>query len=194
MKASVIAQKLQIFRFIPADILYAISPSKDVISSDLERNLEEIPYSNVSIDALNYSLLYIKPFRNVFYFRTSDSKVLRHLSRIFIKPLDTIEIHGKIDRGFRIYHNYAVIHPYRAGINFTVNHGVTIGKGKPGTGAPGITDPSFGDNVQILSNAVVFGGIHIGNNVKIGAGALVNRDVPDNCTVVGNPMRIIKNK
>lgn len=44
----------------------------------------------------------------------------------------------------------------------------------------------------ICPNAVVFGGICIGNNVKIGAGCIVNKSVPDNCTVVGNPARIIK--
>ena len=38
---------------------------------------------------------------------------------------------------------------------------------------------------------MIFGGIRIGSNVEIGAGAVVNRDVPDNCTVVGKPRRIL---
>ena len=36
--------------------------------------------------------------------------------------------------------------------------------------------PILGDNVDVYPNAVIFGGIRIGNNVKIGAGAVVNKD------------------
>lgn len=36
------------------------------------------------------------------------------------------------------------------------------------------------------------GPVRVGNNVKIGANAVVFKDVPSNCTVVGNPMRIIQ--
>lgn len=48
--------------------------------------------------------------------------------------------------------------------------------------------------MSVYANAVVVGNITIGNNVSIGAGAVVTKPVPDNCTVVGNPMRIIKKK
>ena len=51
--------------------------------------------------------------------------------------------------------------------------------------------PWLGDNVDVGANVVVIGGVRIGNNVKIGAGSVVTKDVPDNCTVVGNPARII---
>lgn len=183
-------QHIQFFRFIPADLLYFISPSKNLIKADLSRMLEEIPYNKVSLGAFNYSLLYVKPFRNVFYYRASGSYLLRHLSRLFLKPLDTIEIHGSIGPGFRVYHNYGVIHPYLAGMNFTVNHGVTIGKGRPMAENPQIVDPVIGDNVRVYSGAMIFGGIKIGNNVIIGAGAVVNKDVPDNSLVTGNPMKI----
>ena len=43
-----------------------------------------------------------------------------------------------------------------------------------------------------MANALVFGGIRIGNNVTVGAGSVVTKDVPDNCVVVGNPARIIQ--
>lgn len=39
---------------------------------------------------------------------------------------------------------------------------------------------------------VIIGKINIGSNVKIGAGSVVVKDVPDNCVVAGNPARIIK--
>jgi len=48
------------------------------------------------------------------------------------------------------------------------------------------------DNVEILTNAVIVGGITIGNNCVIGPGAVVFKDIPDNCVVVGNPSYILK--
>lgn len=56
----------------------------------------------------------------------------------------------------------------------------------------GINSPVIGNNVWVCPNAVLFGGITIGNNVTIGAGCIVNKSIPDDCTVVGNPARIIK--
>lgn len=51
--------------------------------------------------------------------------------------------------------------------------------------------PQIGNDCLIGANAVLIGDIRIGNNVRIGAGAAVSRDVPDNCTVVGQPVRVI---
>ena len=50
----------------------------------------------------------------------------------------------------------------------------------------------IGNNVQIGANAVILPGITIGNNVVIGALSLVNRDIPSNVIAVGNPCKIIK--
>lgn len=192
MNKDILRQHLACLRFIPADIIYLTMKNRDVIDADLERNLSEIPYDKVGLGALNFSLLFEKPFRNVFYYRTKKSIILRNLSRMLLNPLDTIEINGKIEKGFRIYHNYAVIHPHQAGKSFTVGHGVTIGKGRPDKDNEKILNPIFGDDVTIMSNAIVFGGIKIGNHVEIGAGAVVTKDVPDHCVVVGNPARIIR--
>lgn len=51
----------------------------------------------------------------------------------------------------------------------------------------------IGDNCFIGCSAKILGGIHIGDNVKIGANAVVIKDVPDNCTVVGVLGKIINN-
>lgn len=72
--------------------------------------------------------------------------------------------------GIIISHN-AVI-----GKNCTIYHQVTIGEWKTGA-------PTIGDNVWIGPGAKIFGCIHIGNNVRIGANCVVSRDVPDNATV-----------
>ena len=46
--------------------------------------------------------------------------------------------------------------------------------------------------MTIYAGAIVIGGVHIGDNVKIGAGAVVVKDVPENTTVVGSTIRMIK--
>ena len=52
--------------------------------------------------------------------------------------------------------------------------------------------PIIGDNCLIGAGAVIIGDIRIGNHVKIGAGTVVNADVPDNSTVVSQPMRVLE--
>lgn len=51
--------------------------------------------------------------------------------------------------------------------------------------------PVIGDDCLIGAGAVIIGGVKIGNHVKIGAGAVVCTDIPDGCTVVSQPARII---
>src|SRR5699024_7416904 len=51
---------------------------------------------------------------------------------------------------------------------------------------------SVGDDVWIGGNCTIIAGVHIGNNVIVGAGAVVVKDVPDNCVVGGVPAKIIK--
>jgi len=54
--------------------------------------------------------------------------------------------------------------------------------------------PTIGKNVYIGPGAKLFGGIKIGDNVTIGANAVVNHDVPNNVTVGGVPAKIISTK
>lgn len=49
----------------------------------------------------------------------------------------------------------------------------------------------IGNNVFIGMNSTILKGVTIGNNVVIGANSLINKDVPDNCVVVGNPQRVV---
>ena len=49
-----------------------------------------------------------------------------------------------------------------------------------------------GDNVWLGANVVVLPGVTIGSNVTVGAGSVVNRDIPDNCVAVGNPCRVVR--
>lgn len=56
------------------------------------------------------------------------------------------------------------------------------------------SDISIGDNCYVGTGAIIIGPVTIGNNVTIAAGAVVNKDVPDNAVVAGVPAKIIKIK
>jgi maltose O-acetyltransferase len=51
---------------------------------------------------------------------------------------------------------------------------------------------TIGDDVWIGGNVTILPGVHIGNNVVVAAGAVVSKDVPDNCVVAGIPAKKIK--
>ena len=75
----------------------------------------------------------------------------------------------------------------RIGSNCRIHVGVNIGGYNGGV-------PVIGDNVYIGPGSKIFGGITIGNNVSIGANAVVNRSFPDNVVLAGIPAKIIKEK
>lgn len=54
--------------------------------------------------------------------------------------------------------------------------------------------PIIGNNVEIGTGSVILGAIHVGDNVVIGANAVVIRDIPRSCVAVGVPARIVRNK
>jgi serine O-acetyltransferase len=74
----------------------------------------------------------------------------------------------------------------RVGSRVTVMHQVTIGrKDRVGPGQQGSGMPVIEDNVFIGAGAKVLGPVRIGRGATVGANAVVTRDVPSHCTVVG---------
>ena len=62
-----------------------------------------------------------------------------------------------------------------------------------GTGKDtGKRHPTIGDRVIVSSGAKVLGPFHVGNDVKIGSGSVVLKEIPDGCTVVGVPGRVVR--
>lgn len=53
------------------------------------------------------------------------------------------------------------------------------------------TPATIGDNIYIGPHVSIVEDVNIGSNSLIGAGSVVVKDIPENCTVVGNPARIV---
>lgn len=87
---------------------------------------------------------------------------------------------------------YGCCYPFKSiiGENCTICQQVTIGGGN--SRFPGV--PVIGNNVYIAKGSIVMGGITIGNNVTIGANAVVTKPVPDNAIVAGVPAKILRIK
>ncbi len=104
-----------------------------------------------------------------------------------------IEIHpgATIGDGLFIDHGNGVVigETAQVGDNVTLYQGVTLG----GTGKDsGKRHPTIEDGVVIGAGAKVLGPFTVGARSKIGAGAIVLKEVPADCTVVGNPGRIVR--
>jgi serine O-acetyltransferase len=96
----------------------------------------------------------------------------------------------EIDRGLYIGHfGHLIVHPRaRIGANCNLGQGVTIGAVQRGdrTGVPVIAN-----GVYVGPNAVIIGGIEIGADAAIGAGAIVIHSIPPRGVVAGNPARLV---
>jgi serine O-acetyltransferase len=114
-------------------------------------------------------------------------RFLSHIGRC----LSGVEIHpgAKIDRGFFIDHGMGVVigETAEVGPNVTLYHGVTLG----GTSwKKGKRHPTLQENVVVGAGAKILGPITIGARTRVGANAVVVKDVPPDSVVVGIPGRV----
>lgn len=116
------------------------------------------------------------------------ARLVNHWSRM----VTAIDIHpgAEIGRNFFIDHGFVVIgETARIGDDVTIYQHVTLGGTNPTAGAAGNRHPTIGDGVIIGSGAQVLGPISVGARSRIGANAVVTRDVPPGATMVGIPAR-----
>ena len=124
-------------------------------------------------------------FRARWYFAArSINHFSRFLTAIDIHPGATIGRHFFIDHGFVVIGETAEI-----GDGVTIYQNVTLGGTSPDNGIAGKRHPTISDGAIIGSGAQVLGPITIGMRARVGANAVVTRDVPEGTTVVGIPAR-----
>lgn len=114
------------------------------------------------------------------------AKILYHIIQLLFGC--TIPYSAELKKGVNIAHFHGIVihQDTTIGAGTIIYQNVCIG-GRNGTGGAII-----GENCILGAGCCILGKIRIGNNVKIGANAVVLEDVPDNCTVVGIPGKIVK--
>ncbi|HEY0114227.1 MAG TPA: serine O-acetyltransferase EpsC [Allosphingosinicella sp.] len=116
------------------------------------------------------------------------ARLVNHIARFFT----AIDIHpgARIGRNFFIDHGFTVIgETAEIGNDVTIYQNVTLGGTNPTDGVPGKRHPTICDGVIIGSGAQVLGPIIVGARARIGANAVVTRDVPEGATMTGIPAR-----
>lgn len=131
---------------------------------------------------------------------TALYRAMRCCQRLRLSPLAAILYrlnagisHAIIGRGAEFGPGFVILHSIgvvinsqvRGGSNIVIEHGVTIGAEKG-------RSPVLGDDIFIGAGAKIIGAVRIGSRVKIGANAVVTKNVPDGATVVGIPARIVR--
>lgn len=119
----------------------------------------------------------------------SLARVISQVTRFFTG----VEIHPAAQLGRRLFIDHAmgvvIGETTIVGDDCVLYQGVTLG----GTGKEsGKRHPTLGNNVTVGAGAKVLGNIHLGDGVKVGGNSVVVKDVPDDCTVVGIPGRVVR--
>lgn len=147
------------------------------------------------------SLFFLLLFRlSHFFTRNTFLKIIGFPIRLFYRIMSRNFMHleiwdtMEIGEGFSIWHGAqsTVVNPAtKIGKNVSLRQNTTLGSS---SFVDNTLCPIIGDNVQVGPNCVIIGEIVVGNNVTVGAGAIVTKDIPDNAVVVGNPAKVIRIK
>lgn len=164
------------------------------LAADLRAPLERDPAARGWLDVVlsypGFHAIVAHRFIHPLY-RAGIPLLPRYLAQV-TRFFTGVEIHpgAKIGKGVFIDHGMGVVlgETAEVGDGSTIYQGVTLG----GTSlSHGKRHPTLGRNVTVGVNAAVLGAITLGDNVKVGGGSVVVKDVPANATVVGVPARIV---
>ena len=131
------------------------------------------------------------------FFSVAKYYLIARIISQFSRFLTGIEIHprAKIGKNLFIDHGMGVVigETSEIGDNVTIYHMVTLGGISPSINSNdqrgSKRHPTLMDNVVVGSGAQVLGPVFVGKNAKIGANAVVTKDVPENAVMVGIPAK-----
>lgn len=182
-------------RFTIDIVKNTIENIQNEIRNDILAVKERDPASRGSFEIflLNQGLHAILFYRIAHFLHLRGYRILAHLLSNISRFFTGIEIHPAaiIGRRLLIDHGMGVVIGETAiiGDDCTILQGVTLG----GRGnMKGKRHPTLANGVFVGAGAKILGNIDIGNNVRIGANAVVLTDIPENATAVGVPARIKK--
>jgi serine O-acetyltransferase len=120
-------------------------------------------------------------------------KALARFASYLARVWTGIEIHPAVKIGERLFIDHGIGTVIGAtaeiGDDVTLYHGVTLGgRGNDGTGK---RHPTLKNNVMVGAGAQVLGDITMGEYSRVGANSVVTKDLPDSCTAIGIPARIV---
>lgn len=193
---SKIKRTVRLILFMPVAwiwlLVYCFSSQREKIDMDLDSfskvHIGRIPVKGRKLRLIK-ELISFAEFRSLFLYRIGKKS---HFIKYFM-PRGALQLGFDVPRekfggGLFIQHGYCTDLSARAiGEHCWINQRVTLGY-------KGDECPTIGDHVSIGVGAVVLGGVRIGNNVRIGANAIVVHDVPDNCTVCSPAATIVKKR
>lgn len=167
----------------------------NIISYDIRSIMERDPAARNKWEVI----LCYPGFHAILFHRIAHSLHLRRwrlLARViatFNRFFTGVDIHpaAVVGKGLFIDHGLGVVigETVEIGEDVTIYQGVTLG----GTGKDtGKRHPTIGNRVVISAGAKVLGPFKVGDYSKVGAGAVVLKEVPPNCTVVGVPGIIVR--
>jgi serine O-acetyltransferase len=178
---------LSALRLLPHIVLFYVSPERETILADVKRWGQVFGFEPDESHLWQFLWLFAMypEFRNLFYYRV---KRAGRLFYFLAPPMDTLFLPAhSIGPGLFLQHGFAsVLLAKRIGANCWINQQVTIGSDHR-AGAPVLED-----NVVVNAGAKIIGNVTIGTNSVVGANAVVVKNVPPNCTVVGVPARIVR--
>ena len=165
------------------------------VKEDVDAVVEKDPAARNELEALLcypgiWALIWHRPAH---WMHNHHMKLLARILSQHVRRTTGIEIHpgAKIGKRCFIDHGMGIVigETTEIGDDCSIYQGVTLG----GTGKDtGKRHPTIGDRVIVSSGAKVLGPFHVGNDVKIGSGSVVLKEIPDGCTVVGVPGRVVR--
>jgi len=164
---------------------------RQTVSEDIRAAKENDPAATSTAEILLYAGLHA-----VWLYRVAhrlDERGHPWLARLLsqvARLLTGVEIHPAAEVGSRLFidHGMGVVvgETAEVGDDVVLYHGVTLG----GTSMERRKrHPTLGDDVVVGANATLLGPITVGDGARVGAGAVVTKDVPAGATVAGNPAK-----